>query len=263
MNIDGSEGVNQVIYDNRGALTGGRRGRQRRQILGFAPVPLYYEDTGGIFDSPANDPFKGSGILLRGSTTARDAFFAQNTPLAARLPSRGAAATFTYVAALPPVPVVGGPTFSRSLPTSPTTATSTRSAAACTSSARWRLPRPLYVNDHGNTQARQLHGRRRVVQELRRFRPTRRQLDRTLAGSTSTRGSARCGSMPRMTSASSTPSPAPTRRFSSMLICRSAAIRSSAAATTCGSTPRAQRAGSCTSRRPAMASGASRARRCR
>src|SRR5205085_1310646 len=68
LNVDGGLGTNQLIFDNRGAVTGAHPVVTDTAILNFAPVPLYYEATGGNFDSPANDPFKGSGILLRGST---------------------------------------------------------------------------------------------------------------------------------------------------------------------------------------------------
>ncbi|HEX3150272.1 MAG TPA: hypothetical protein VHR66_19505 [Gemmataceae bacterium] len=153
LNIDAGEGVNQLIYDNRGATAGAHAVVNDDKVLGFAPVTFYYEATGGTFDSPTGDPFKGSGVLLRGSTTARDAFFAQSTLAGSTTAIEGGGGDVYYVAALPPVPVAGGPDVF------PVVGNITDNGNLDEIRGRLHIvsplttaPSALYVDDHGNTQ---------------------------------------------------------------------------------------------------------------
>ena len=136
LSIDARGGTNQLFYDNRGSTVGAHAVVNDNKIVGFAPADLYYQATGGNFDSLANIPFKGSGVLLQGSQTARDAFLAQSTLAGSTTAIEGGGGDVYYVAHCPRFQSLAGPIRSRCRESSPTTEIWMRSAAGCISSVR-------------------------------------------------------------------------------------------------------------------------------
>lgn len=153
LDIDAGVGVNQLVADNRGATTGSRAVLTNAAIIGFAPVPINYKATGGSFDMTTPNPYPGAGVLLRGSTTARDAFFVQSTLGGSRSAVEGNGGNDVYyVAGLPTVAVAGGPD------PFPVAGNITNNGDLDTIAGRLKIVNPaalnggaVYVNDHGAT----------------------------------------------------------------------------------------------------------------
>jgi hypothetical protein len=151
LDVDGGAGANQLVVTDAGGTTPKHVVLTDDRILGFAPVTIHYQATGGHFDSVIHDPYPGSGILLEGSRTARDAFLVKSTLAGSTTAiAGGGGADVFYAAALPPVGVPGGPD------TFPVPDPITDNGDLGELRGRLRFvgpttgaPSRLYVNDHG------------------------------------------------------------------------------------------------------------------
>jgi hypothetical protein len=149
LTLDAGVGTNILRVTDTGGTTPKHVALTDHSIKGFAPADILYSATGGNFNS--NAPLIGSGVLLQGSTSARDAFLVRSTLGGSTTAIQGGSADVYYVGSLAPIatgdveadfPVTGPVTDNGDLDT-------IRGRLRLTAPATG-LPSQIYVNDHAN-----------------------------------------------------------------------------------------------------------------